>query len=446
MRVLVVDDSTPSYMGLEEMLKTWSADVTVLNRGRMLPERLRSAALRDQPYDVVLLDHGLPDASSAELLREIRMDPAVGGTYIVLLTALAFDPTYEGTKAIEPDTCIAKPVRQESLKGALRASRAPRTRTPGVAATATAIAADGATPTLGLGVLVVDDNAVNREVAVAMLEESNCRVTVAHDGQSAVLAARDHRFDVILMDCQMPGMDGFAATAAIRRTEAEQGVPPTQIIALTANVLTRDRERCLEAGMNSFLGKPFTATQLIGALLPIAQACGTLQAREVAKPAVQPEAARQRPMSLPTHRSRPNFSTRPSPTCWQRRFSHRHRNRHRRCSTASRSRPSAASESRWCSNGCASCCSRMPRRPCRASRRGWRRATSRRWPQRRTRSNRRQAIWADAVSPINWIVANRWRAREPTSRQFERPLSGLQQSYAAFEAALRELTGRRTGT
>jgi CheY-like chemotaxis protein len=138
---------------------------------------------------------------------------------------------------------------------------------------------------------VVDDNAVNREVAVAMLEESNCRVTVAHDGQSAVLAARDHRFDVILMDCQMPGMDGFAATAAIRRTEAERGVPPTQIIALTANVLTRDRERCLEAGMNSFLGKPFTATQLTGALLPIAQACGTLQAREVAKPAVQPEAA-----------------------------------------------------------------------------------------------------------------------------------------------------------
>ncbi len=291
MRVLVVDDSTPSYMGLEEMLKTWSADVTVLNRGRMLPERLRSAALRDQPYDVVLLDHGLPDASSAELLREIRMDPAVGGTYIVLLTALAFDPTYEGTKAIEPDTCIAKPVRQESLKGALRASRAPRTRTPGVASTATAIAADGATPALGLGVLVVDDNAVNREVAVAMLEGSDCRVTVAHDGQAAVLAARDHRFDVILMDCQMPGMDGFAATAAIRRTEAERGVPPTQIIALTANVLTRDRERCLEAGMNSFLGKPFTATQLIGALLPIAQACGTLQAREVSKPAVQPEAA-----------------------------------------------------------------------------------------------------------------------------------------------------------
>ena len=287
LRVLVVDDSTPSYMGLEETLKTWCAEVTVLNRGRMLPERLRSAALRDQPFDVVLLDHGLPDASSAELLREIRMDPAVGGTYVVLLTALAFDATYEGTKAIEPDTCIAKPVRQESLKGALRAARVPRTGTPGVASTASAKAAGGAMPSLGLGVLVVDDNAVNREVAVAMLEESNCRVTVAHDGQAAVLAARDHRFDVILMDCQMPGMDGFAATAAIRHTEAERGAPRTQIIALTANVLTRDRTRCIEAGMNGFLGKPFTAAQLIGVLLPIAEERGTLQARET----VEPEAA-----------------------------------------------------------------------------------------------------------------------------------------------------------
>ena len=290
LRVLVVDDSTSSYMGLEETLKTWSAEVAVLNRGKMLPERLRSAALRDQPFDVVLLDHGLPDASSAELLREIRMDPAVGGTYIVLLTALDFDATYEGTKAIEPDTCIAKPVRQESLKGALRAARAPRTGARNATSTAGTKAADSPTPALGLTVLVVDDNAVNREVAVAMLEESDCRVSLANDGQAAVLAARDRRIDVILMDCQMPGMDGFAATAAIRRNETERGVPPTPIIALTANVLTRDRTRCIAAGMNGFLGKPFSAAQLIGALLPIAEARGTLRARQPAEATIELEA------------------------------------------------------------------------------------------------------------------------------------------------------------
>jgi len=289
LRVLIVDDSTQSYMGLEEALKTWSAEVSVLNRGRMLAERLRSAALRSQPFDVVLLDHGLPDASTAELLREIRMDPSVAGTYVVLLTALDFDATYEGTKAIEPDTCIAKPVRLESLKAALRAARAPRTTARGSTIVGGSKASGSTTAALGLAVLVVDDNPVNREVAVAMLEESRCRVTLAHDGHAAVREARERRFDVILMDCQMPGMDGFTATAEIRRSESERGVPPTAIVALTANVLARDRERCLAAGMNGFLGKPFTSAQLIAALRPIAEACGTLHLIETPAEPVDPE-------------------------------------------------------------------------------------------------------------------------------------------------------------
>jgi two-component system, sensor histidine kinase and response regulator len=302
LRVLVVDDSTSSYMCLEEALKNWSAEVTVLNRGRMLPERLRSAAQRGQPFDVVLLDHGLPDASSAELLREVRTDPVVGGTFIVLLTAFAFDATYEGTKAIEPDTCIPKPVRHELLKGALQTARSPRgtplqsvaTRRPG------ATVARSATPALGLHALVVDDNAVNREVAVAMLEECRCRVAVAQDGGEAVRMAHDQRFDVILMDCQMPVLDGFAATTAIRRDEGERAIPPTPIIALTANVLSRDRDRCLAAGMNAFLAKPFTAAQLVGVLLPIAEERGTLQALAPAEPTTPTDAESTADAFVPT--------------------------------------------------------------------------------------------------------------------------------------------------
>ncbi|HLB85209.1 MAG TPA: response regulator, partial [Steroidobacteraceae bacterium] len=165
----------------------------------------------------------------------------------------------------------------------------PRTGTPNAPSAAGTKATAGPTPALGLAVLVVDDNAVNREVAVAMLEESHCRVSLAHDGQAAVLAARERRFDVMLMDCQMPGMDGFAATAAIRRNEAERGMPPTPIIALTANVLTRDRARCIAAGMNGFLSKPFSAAQLTKALLPIAEARGTLRAAEAAEATIEPE-------------------------------------------------------------------------------------------------------------------------------------------------------------
>jgi CheY-like chemotaxis protein/HPt (histidine-containing phosphotransfer) domain-containing protein len=121
---------------------------------------------------------------------------------------------------------------------------------------------------------VADDNAINCAVAVAMLEEFGCKVVVAEDGRSAVDLAKEQRFDTVLMDCQMPGMDGYSATEAIRRDENQRGLPPTQVIALTANVMARDRDRCVAAGMDGFLGKPFRAAQLLELLRPIATARG----------------------------------------------------------------------------------------------------------------------------------------------------------------------------
>ena len=162
---------------------------------------------------------------------------------------------------------------------------------------------------LGLDVLVVDDNVINREVAQAMLERVGCSVTVAEDGIAALEHANRRGFDAILMDCQMPGMDGYAATAAIRRIEADRGSRATPIVALTANVLARDRNRCIEAGMNYFLSKPFTQDQMVAVLRPIAQQLGKLvllAATEATKP-VQPE----RPAG--TQRAeRPVASPRPS--------------------------------------------------------------------------------------------------------------------------------------
>jgi CheY-like chemotaxis protein len=113
-----------------------------------------------------------------------------------------------------------------------------------------------------LRVLVADDNAINREVAVAMLETLGCSAVLAFDGHAAVTEAQQGGIDLVLMDCQMPGQDGYAATAAIRADEQRRGLAPTPIVALTANVLARDRERCLAAGMNGFLAKPFSAVQL----------------------------------------------------------------------------------------------------------------------------------------------------------------------------------------
>ena len=126
MRVMVVDDSPTTYMYLDETLSNWSVDVTVLNYGRLLGERLGEAVARGRPYEVVLLDHALPDATTEELLRTIRLDPSLAGAWVVLLSAFDFDPSHEGEREIRPDMCIAKPVRQSLLKGALRAAREPR--------------------------------------------------------------------------------------------------------------------------------------------------------------------------------------------------------------------------------------------------------------------------------------------------------------------------------
>ena len=311
LRVLVVDDNATSYMLLEETLANWSAEVTVLNRARLVCDRMRDVAARGKPFDVVVLDHNLPDASTEELLRTIRLDPATAGTYVVLLSALDFNASREGTKLIAPDVCIAKPVRAQLLRNALQASRLPRDAEPAPAAPdqpleRRATTERGDLPALGLHVLVVDDNAINREVAVAMLEDLGCNVALAEDGGSAVASAQQERFDAILMDCQMPGMDGYAATEAIRRDERERGLSPTPIIALTANVLARDRERSMAAGMNSFLSKPFKSSELAEVLWPIIEGRGAPVVAPIAVEAPPlPEAAVQTVLELPAVNAAP---------------------------------------------------------------------------------------------------------------------------------------------
>ncbi|MGB7737490.1 MAG: response regulator [Steroidobacteraceae bacterium] len=278
LRALIVDDMATSYMSLQEVLTSWGVEVAVTASGRAIDNLVSSAARLGHPFDVILLDHALPDATTEDLLRAVRLDSTAPETYVALLSAFDFEPHQVGDRDVRPDVCIAKPVRQQQLRTLLRTVLAARdgTEADAVAPATPATTAGERLPGLGLKVLVVDDNVINREVASAMLEELSCRVVIAEDGRTAVEHGRTSRFDVILMDCQMPVMDGYAATAAIRSDESGRGTPPTTIIALTANALARDRERCLAAGMDSFLSKPFTQAQLEQMLRPIAAARGTL--------------------------------------------------------------------------------------------------------------------------------------------------------------------------
>jgi signal transduction histidine kinase/CheY-like chemotaxis protein/HPt (histidine-containing phosphotransfer) domain-containing protein len=278
MRALIVDDVATSYLALREVLASWGVDVTVVTSGRALDNVVSSASRLGAPFDVVLLDHALPDATAEDLLRAIRLDSTAPDTYVALLSAFDFEPRQVGDRSVRPDVCIPKPVRQQQLRHLLQTVRAARDGTEeGQEAPESFAASAAQRPTnLGLSVLVADDNAINREVATAMLEQLRCRVEIAEDGRVAVERVRTGQFDVVLMDCQMPVMDGYAATAEIRREQGVRGAVPTTIIALTANALTRDRERCLAAGMDSFLAKPFTQAQLAQILRPIAEARGTL--------------------------------------------------------------------------------------------------------------------------------------------------------------------------
>jgi CheY-like chemotaxis protein len=169
----------------------------------------------------------------------------------------------------------------------------------------------------------VDDNVINREVAVAMLDELGCSVVLAEDGHPAVAHAQHERFDVIFMDCQMPNMDGYAATEAIRRDEQQRGLAPVPIVALTANVMSRDRERCIAVGMNSFLAKPFKAAQLREVLEPIARAkaapgaasAGIVAAPGAAAPAPAEPAAppREQPDAQQPNAPAPQPASTPAP-------------------------------------------------------------------------------------------------------------------------------------
>jgi signal transduction histidine kinase/DNA-binding response OmpR family regulator/HPt (histidine-containing phosphotransfer) domain-containing protein len=303
LRALIVDDLATSYMSLQEVLTSWGVEVTVVTSGRAIDNVVSSAARLGHPFDVVLLDHALPDATAEDLLRAIRLDSTAPDTYLALLSAFDFEPRQVGGRAVRPDVCIAKPVRQQQLRNLLRTVRAARDGTDEAtdpSETASTPAGQSLTG-LGLNVLVADDNAINRGVASAMLELLACNVAIAEDGRAAVEQARTAHFDVILMDCQMPVMDGYAATTEIRREEAARGKAATTIVALTANALTRDRERCLAAGMDAFLAKPFTQAQLAQMLRPIAEARGTLR---VSNPAAQVEPT-LRPAARPAASSQP---------------------------------------------------------------------------------------------------------------------------------------------
>ncbi|WP_051552022.1 hybrid sensor histidine kinase/response regulator [Nocardioides sp. URHA0020] len=261
LRVLVVDDNATNRFILAEQLRAWDVDVTVAASAHEALGELDGSLRRPDGYDVVLLDYMMPGIDGEQLARAIRSDERLRELRLALLSS-ALEPAPGWLESAGIDTYVSKPVLASRLLdelavlgGRFDASRPARPTVP-------------VPPPDGVRgrVLVVEDNAVNQLVATGMLHHLGCAVVIAEDGAQAVAAIADAPagFDAVLMDCQMPVMDGFDATRAIRAMGGPPGEVP--IIAMTASATAEERERCREAGMDDFLPKPVDAELLASTL------------------------------------------------------------------------------------------------------------------------------------------------------------------------------------
>ncbi|HUP95870.1 MAG TPA: response regulator, partial [Burkholderiales bacterium] len=255
LRVLIVEDNATNRTILHNQVMSWGVSNGSAENGVRALDMLRAAAHGGAPYEIAIIDMKMPGMNGLELARAIKADPTIAGVRLIMLSSAISAQELAATREAGIVSHLSKPVRNADLRRAVAEAA-------GLAPQSTPSAAVAKRPTIDARVLLAEDNVVNREVAVAMLRSMGCEVEVAHNGREAFAAVGVDRFDVILMDCQMPEMDGFEATRALRAAE-DPARPRVPIVALTANAMEGDRERCLAAGMDDYLAKPFRHEELL---------------------------------------------------------------------------------------------------------------------------------------------------------------------------------------
>ncbi|HNC42092.1 MAG TPA: response regulator, partial [Nitrosomonas sp.] len=258
-RVLIVDDNQTNREILELQLKSWNVKVNCAENAERALIMMSKAVEDCDPYRLAILDMHMPKMDGLQLAKIIASDANLSKTRLMMLTS-----TYSNASQLERQNvgilrCANKPVRQRELLEIIldvlqRSDKLAHSETP-IKQSTSALPAKNLTQGK---VLLAEDNLVNQEVAKAMLAKLGFKVDIANDGQQALDFMNKQRYDIVLMDCQMPIMDGFEATTQIRK-QYGQTIP---IIALTANATEDDRNHCIEAGMDDFLSKPYTLNQL----------------------------------------------------------------------------------------------------------------------------------------------------------------------------------------
>src|SRR5580700_5473428 len=268
--VLVVDDNSTNRKILEEMIANWRMKPVAAPNGPAAMEALQRAHKNGTPFRLVLLDGHMPGMDGFEVAARVKQDPQLHGAEVILLTSAGRSEDVARAKAVGVAAALSKPVKQSELWDAIvTALNVPgQQKTRG--ASPSAAARTRARARRPLRVLLAEDNPVNQEVALRLLERRGHSVIVAENGKQALTAIERHKFDLVLMDVQMPEMGGLEATQLIREKEKSTG-EHLPILAMTAHAMQGDRERCIAAGMDGYLAKPIDPKSFLQTVEGISQ-------------------------------------------------------------------------------------------------------------------------------------------------------------------------------
>jgi len=264
LRVLIVDDNATNRKILSLQTQSWEMTSLDVPGGAEALEALHQAVHENRPFQLALLDMQMPEMDGLELTRLIKSDPSLSDTRLVMLTSMGHPGHVWAAREAGVMAYLTKPVKQSNLFNCLLNVMGGIESTPQTGTTEDAASLAGLTPA-EKRILLVEDNIVNQKVASMQLKKLGFEPDLASNGLEALRAIAQNTYQLILMDCQMPEMDGFEATAAIR--ESERGTGRHQrIIAMTAHAMAGDRERCLQAGMDDYLSKPIHRPELLAML------------------------------------------------------------------------------------------------------------------------------------------------------------------------------------
>ncbi len=280
LRALVIDDSATTRRFLAEVLEGFRMVMAPATRGVEAVEAVRAAQVRKEPFAVILLDATLPATVSADLAAALR-EAGAACPIVMMMTAVARRPDAARCRSLDIREFVTKPARPLHLMTALASALglAGRAQLPSLTE------APPRAPLAPLTILLAEDNAVNQLVAVGLLEKQGHRVTVTGTGREALEALDGGPFDLVLMDVQMPEMDGLEAVAAIRAEETQGGGARLPVIAMTAYTMKGDRERFLEAGFDGYVRKPISVHELFEAIAAVVPESPLQRVRPSERPA-----------------------------------------------------------------------------------------------------------------------------------------------------------------